>query len=132
MEFGSKVGRISSKMLENNVLVHASRLESLAEGKNVQATVGQQVGNSLLFVCLVGWLVAWLLGCLVLAWFLLGSCLVLAWFLLARAGVQPLIPVALFFVYSVGVVGTGRDGRDSFGFKTFRSDVCVLFGRSET
>ena len=105
------------EILENNVLVHASRLELLAEGKNSWASVEQTAF----------WLV-WLVGALVGALVLLF--VVWCWGLTAH------FLVAFFFCCwwwcSVGVVGTGRDGRDSFGFKKFRSDVCVLFGRSET
>jgi hypothetical protein len=46
------------EILENNVLVHASRLELLAEGKNSWASVGPQLGNQL-FGWLVRWLVLW-------------------------------------------------------------------------
>ena len=97
------------EILENNVLVHASRLELLAEGKN-----------------------SWAISFLVVLWLVL-------WFfclLFGAGGSTTHFLVAFFFCCwwwcSVGVVGTGRDGRDSFGFKKFRSDVCVLFGRSET
>ena len=47
------------EILENNVLVHASRLELLAEGKNSWAISWATIGPQL-FGWLVGWLVCWL------------------------------------------------------------------------